>query len=157
MGKELDGNKEKYYRMRVYPIDTDTNTVEWVAEFPDLPGCIGAGDTAEEAVSMALDAKKAWIEVALEDGKNIPEPTNLYECDYSGKFTLRLPKNLHRELALQAEDEGVSINQYILYLISKGMNKEISATKETTRALTNMDWRNPIVDPPYPIFDDDRD
>ena len=27
--------------------------VEWAAEFPDLPGCVGAGDTVEEAVAMA--------------------------------------------------------------------------------------------------------
>lgn len=120
---------EELYRMRVYPIETDANTIEWAAEFPDLPGCVGAGDTAEEAVTMAMDAKKAWIEAALEEGKNVPEPKDLYEIDYSGKFTLRLPKTLHRELALQAEDEGVSLNQYILYLMAKGLNKQ----KETTR------------------------
>lgn len=114
---------EELYRMRVYPIETDANTIEWAAEFPDLPGCVGAGDTAEEAVTMAMDAKKAWIEAALEEGKNVPEPKDLYEIDYSGKFTLRLPKTLHRELALQAEDEGVSLNQYILYLMAKGLNK----------------------------------
>lgn len=137
MKKEIE-DKEKFYRMRVYPIDTDANTVEWVAEFPDLPGCVGAGDTAEEAVSMAEDAQKAWIEVAREDGKSIPEPINLYDSDYSGKFTLRLPKTLHRELALQAEDEGVSLNQYILYLISKGLNQETSATKESSKEIYKL-------------------
>lgn len=85
------------------------------------------GILPEEAVSMAIDAKKAWVEVALEEGKNIPEPTNPYSSNYSGKFTLRLPKTLHRELALLAEDEGVSLNQYLLYLIAKGLNKETSA------------------------------
>ena len=135
MKKELSGSKEKLYRMHVYPIDTDSDEIEWVAEFPDLPGCVGAGETAEEAVTMAIDAKKAWIKAAQENGRNIPEPINPYESDYSGKFTLRLPKTLHRELVLQAEDEGVSLNQYILYLISKGLNKETSATKETNKQI----------------------
>jgi predicted RNase H-like HicB family nuclease len=58
MKNKLDKNKEKAYRMRVFPIDDDVNEVEWVAELPDLPGCVGAGDTPEEAVRMAIDAKK---------------------------------------------------------------------------------------------------
>jgi len=138
MKKKLGEDKEKLYRMRVYPIETDANTVEWVAEFPDLPGCVGAGDTAEEAVLMAIDAKKAWIGVALEDGKNIPEAKNLYGNDYSGKFTLRLPKTLHKELTLQADDEGVSLNQYILYLMSKGLNKENIRTTYKFRIETSL-------------------
>lgn len=133
MEREINGNNEKSYRMRVYPIDADTDEIEWVAEFPDLPGCVGAGETAEEAVTMAIDAQRAWINVALEEGRNIPEPINPYESDYSGKFTLRLPKTLHRELVLQAEDEGISLNQYILYLVSRGLNKETSAAKETSK------------------------
>lgn len=89
MKKELSGSKEKLYRMHVYPIDADSDEIEWVAEFPDLPGCVGAGETAEEAVTMAIDAKKAWIKAAQENGRNIPEPINPYESDYSGKFTFR--------------------------------------------------------------------
>jgi len=146
MKKKVGENQEKLYRMRVYPIETDTNTVEWVAEFPDLPGCVGAGDTAEEAVLMAIDAKKAWIEIALEDEKNIPEAKNLYGNDYSGKFTLRLPKTLHRELTLQADDEGVSLNQYILYLMAKGLNKE----KEATRA--SIEKTNKFITSAIAIF-----
>ena len=116
-------SKNNLYRIRVYPVETDANTIEWAAEIPDLPGCIGAGDTAEEAVSMALDAKKAWIDTATEEGREVPKPKNLYQDDFSGKFTLRLPKTLHKELTIQAEEEGVSLNQYILYLISEGFNK----------------------------------
>jgi len=145
--------KEKnLYRMRVYPVETDANTIEWAAELPDLPGCVGAGGTAEEAVAMAMDAKKAWIETALEEGRDIPKPKNIYEDDFSGKFTLRLPKTLHKELTLQAEEEGVSLNQYLLYLITKGLNKkeEISAKYELKdkidfllrrSILSNLNWK----------------
>ncbi len=138
----MKANKEEFndklYRMRVYPIDNNVDEVEWVAEYPDLPGCVGAGDTIEEAVSMAVDAKKAWLNAAIEQGKSIPEPINLYESRYSGKFTLRLPKTLHRELALKAEDEGVSLNQYILYLISKEFSKEITETTLTDKEIYKL-------------------
>lgn len=124
-------NKDKFYRMRIYPIDEEYGEIEWVAEFPDLPGCMGAGDTAEEAMVMAMDAKKAWIEAALEEGDIIPEPSDLYKMDYSGKFTLRIPKSLHREMAIRAEDEGMSLNQLAVYLIAKGINDEVSVAGNT--------------------------
>ncbi len=38
---------------------------------------------------------------------------------YSGKFVVRVPKSLHRSLAAAAEREGVSLNQYALYKLSK--------------------------------------
>ena len=40
----------------------------FVVSYPDLPGCITCGETIESAVANALDAKKAWIEAALEEG-----------------------------------------------------------------------------------------
>ena len=41
--------------------------------------------------------------------------------DYSGQFKLRLPKSLHRALSLRSSEEGVSMNQLCLYLLSKGL------------------------------------
>ena len=38
---------------------------------PDLPGCITCGETIEAAVANAVDAKKVWIEAALEEGIEI--------------------------------------------------------------------------------------
>ena len=60
----------------------------FVASYPDLPGCLSIGDTAEEAVANAIDAKRAWLEAALEDGIEIQEPVSLK--DYSGQFKLRI-------------------------------------------------------------------
>ena len=40
----------------------------------DLEGCISEGDTLEEAMENILDAKQAWLEVAMEKGKPIPMP-----------------------------------------------------------------------------------
>ena len=50
----------------------------YVASYPDLPGCISCGETAESAVVNAQDAKRAWLEAALEDGVTIAEPDSLY-------------------------------------------------------------------------------
>lgn len=89
----------------------------FVASYPDLPGCLSIGDTAEEAVANAIDAKRAWLEAALEDGIEIQEPVSLK--DYSGQFKLRIPRSLHKSLAEQSRQEGVSMNQYCVYLLTK--------------------------------------
>lgn len=39
--------------------------------------------------------------------------------EYSGKLNLRIPKSLHKELKKEAEIEGVSLNQYMLYKLSR--------------------------------------
>ena len=82
-----------------------------------MPGCITCGETEEEAVKNALDAKKVWLEAALEDGLAIPAPDSLEA--YSGQFKLRLPRSLHRSLAEHSQREGISMNQYCVYLLAK--------------------------------------
>ena len=89
----------------------------FVVSFPDLPGCITCGETVESAVSNAMDAKKAWLEAALEERIDIHEPGSI--DDYSGQFKLRIPKSLHRLLAEHSKKEGISMNQYCLYLLSR--------------------------------------
>ena len=85
--------------------------------YPDLPGCITCSETIEGAVANAIDAKKAWLEAALEQGIEIFDPADV--SNYSGQFKLRLPKSLHRDLSLHARQEGISMNQYCLYLLAK--------------------------------------
>lgn len=95
----------------------DSSEGGFVASYPDLKGCITCADTAEAAVAMALDAKRAWLEAAIEDGFPIPDPAA--DEEYSGQFKFRLPKSLHRQLAEHAKREGISMNQYCLYLLTK--------------------------------------
>ena len=111
---------KKEFQIKLYPIkDDDGSETVWAAEIPELPGCVGAGDAPQEALLAVDDARKSWIEVALLEGKTIPKPLADDTLNFSGKFTLRLPKTLHKDLAEQAEQESVSLNQYLLYLISK--------------------------------------
>ena len=118
--KTLDDYLSLPYRMELVP---DREEGGFVASFPDLPGCLTCGDTAETALKNAQDAKKAWLEAALEENVPISEPDSLDE--YSGQFKLRLPKSLHRSLAENSKREGVSMNQYCVYLLSK--NDGVSA------------------------------
>jgi antitoxin HicB len=89
----------------------------YVVEFPDLPGCLTQAETPEEVGVMADDAKRAWLETAYLDGREIPQPT--IEDSFSGRFVVRMPRSLHRALAEQAEREGVSLNQYIVALLAR--------------------------------------
>ena len=42
------------------------------------------------------------------------------DVNYSGKFLMRVPKRLHAELAHAAKAQGVSLNQYLLYMLTRG-------------------------------------
>ena len=102
------------YRMEIVK---DSDEGGFVASYPDLPGCISCGETVEAAAANAQDAKRAWLEAAMEDGIAIREPDSL--DDYSGQFKLRIPKSLHRSLAEHSQREGISMNQYCVYLLSR--------------------------------------
>ncbi len=102
------------YRMEIVE---DREEGGFVISFPDLPGCITCGETIESAVANAEDAKRAWLEAALEEGIAIEEPDDIK--NYSGQFKLRIPRSLHRLLAEHSKKEGISMNQYCVYLLSR--------------------------------------
>jgi antitoxin HicB len=102
------------YGMELLP---DTEEGGFVVSFPDLPGCLTVGGTIEEAYKNAEDAKREWILAAMEMGITIPKPDSAK--DYSGQFKLRLPRSLHRQLVQQSKREGISMNQYCVYLLSQ--------------------------------------
>ncbi len=108
----------EYYLEADYPV-TVYNAPEggYVAEIEDLPGCLTEGETREEVFQRIEEARRAWIEVAYEDGMEIPIPRT--ERKYSGRFVLRIARSLHRHLAEQAEQEGISLNQYVENTLSE--------------------------------------
>ena len=112
--KTLNDYMKMSYRMEIVE---DKDEGGYVVSYPDLPGCITCGETIEAAVANAIDAKKVWIEAALEEGIEIHEPDSL--DNYSGQFKLRIPRSLHRSLAEHSKREGISMNQYCVYLLSK--------------------------------------
>ena len=115
--KTLDYYLSLPYRMEIIP---DMEEGGYTAKFPDLPGCLTCAETIVELVESASDAKKVWLTAALEDGVEIAEPQQESDLlEYSGQFKLRIPKSLHRQLSQQARREGISMNQYCLYLLSQ--------------------------------------
>ncbi|MDD4402662.1 MAG: toxin-antitoxin system HicB family antitoxin [Desulfitobacteriaceae bacterium] len=115
MNKDFDYYMAQPYKVVITPCDEGG----YVAEIPDLRGCITQAETNEDIMGMIEDAKRVWILAALEDGKKIPEPVK--EDDYSGKFNVRVPRTLHRMLVELASSEGVSLNQLINYTLSRAV------------------------------------
>ncbi|MEG0049161.1 MAG: type II toxin-antitoxin system HicB family antitoxin [Clostridia bacterium] len=112
--KTIDYYLQLPYRMELVE---DKDEGGYVVSFPDLKGCISSGSTVESAVANVNEAKREWLQAAIEDGYEIAEPDNLVA--YSGQFKLRIPKTLHRQLAEHSKREGISMNQYCLYLLSR--------------------------------------
>jgi antitoxin HicB len=103
----------------------------YVIVYPDLPGCVTQAETLAEIPVMAEEARRLWLETVFEDGQEIPAPSRLEE--YSGRFLVRLPRSLHRELAEEAAREGVSLNSYVATLLGRR-----DAVARVERALTRM-------------------
>ncbi|HTY65491.1 MAG TPA: type II toxin-antitoxin system HicB family antitoxin [Alphaproteobacteria bacterium] len=93
----------------------------FLVEFPDLPGCIADGHTAEEALINAKEAVEEWIDAAAKMGRPIPEPNS--NDRFSGKWVQRVPKSLHQKLAAEAKREGVSLNSFALTLLAEGIGR----------------------------------
>ena len=122
--KTVDYYMELPYKMEIVP---DKEEGGFIASFPDLPGCITVGDSIEDVIQNIVDAKRVWLESELEMGAMIPEPEEMKE--YSGQFKLRLPKSLHKQLAEHSRSEGVSMNQYCVYLLSMNSALRIGVTE----------------------------
>ncbi len=60
-----------YYHINIFWSDDDG---VWIADVPDLRGCMTHGATPGEAAYNALEAMEGWLEVAREEGMVIPEP-----------------------------------------------------------------------------------
>ena len=140
----------EYYMKLNYPVKYWNDNDGFFIEIPDLPGCMTFCDEFDQISEIAEDAKKSWISSRLERGLEIPEPRN--EEGFSGKILLRLPRSLHRTLSNQAKREGVSLNQYMLGLLSGKSsvaeieNKLIERINESQRFSTSP--ASIIKDPP---------
>jgi antitoxin HicB len=129
MSKEkTQQNSLEFYLKLEYPVTLYPDPDEgYVAEIKDFPGCITQGETAQEALAEMEDARILWIQTAYEYGDNIPLPAT--EIKYSGKTLLRMPSSLPQKLAERAQKEGISLNQYIVFLLSEANG--IKVTKST--------------------------
>lgn len=103
----------------------------YVSTVSEFPGLSAFGDTPEEAVEEAKIAVKGFLKVYEEDGCPIPESETLKP--FSGQTRLRLPKSLHATLSQEAGREGISLNSYIVHLLS-----ERHVSKHLSQELTDL-------------------
>lgn len=114
--KKVKDYMELPYNYIVQPIKDESGEY-FYAKVLELDGCQSTGDTFEEAYENLKEAMEGWIETKIEGGFEVPLPVG-YD-DFSGKFIVRIPKSLHYKLSVEAEQEGVSLNQYALYKLSR--------------------------------------
>mgnify|MGYP001139370929 CR=1 FL=1 len=100
------------YEFNVYQMQVDDH-VFWVAESKSLKGCVGQGDSADEAIKELSANEIEWINTAQEYKIPIPPVTVRKEKQFSGKVSLRFSSFVHEEANNNARDLGISLNQYI--------------------------------------------
>lgn len=99
--------------------DGEDKAKPWTATVEELPGCTAHGKTSAEALSEIEAAMAKWIGVALEEGREIPEPRSA--ATHSGRLLLRMPKTLHADLTRASEREGVSLNQFLTDVLASSI------------------------------------
>lgn len=117
--------------------------------FPDFPGCITAGSSIDEAKDMAHDALDLHIKGMLEDGENIPTPSNLEDImadpDYSDavailvvtvseekprsvRVNITVPEDMLRKIDAVAKKRGMSRSSFLVHAaqnaITSGQNRQ---------------------------------
>ncbi len=94
------------YTYRVTWSEENDEYVGLCAEFPSLSWLSSTPETALEGIRQMT----ADVVVDLKaSGELVPEPIAIRR--YSGKFVLRIPPVLHRHLALEAAEAGISLNR----------------------------------------------
>jgi predicted HicB family RNase H-like nuclease len=102
-----------HYTYRVTWSAQDREFVATCAEFPSL-SWLAASQI--EALQGLQDLLRDVIVDMEEQGEQVPLPFS--ERSFSGKFNLRVGESLHRELAIHAAEDGMSLNQYVLRKLS---------------------------------------
>lgn len=96
------------YTYRVTWSEEDQEYVGLCTEFPSLSWL---EDTPEKALTGIRKLVKECLNDMQANGEAVPEP--IATKHYSGKFMVRLPPEIHRSLAIQAAEAGVSLNRLI--------------------------------------------
>lgn len=105
--------KNDHYTYRVTWSEDDNEYVGLCVEFPSLSWL---SKTPEAALKGIRNVVAEVINDMKESGEKIPQP--LANKNYSGKFMVRVPPEVHRNLAIQAAESGVSINRLVSSRIS---------------------------------------
>jgi predicted HicB family RNase H-like nuclease len=114
----------------------------WRATVKELPDLAEFADTKERAFELALEAVEGLKKAALDEGRSFPEPADDDE-EYSGRVTVRMPISVHRSISQQAEQEGVSLNSYIVEALMLTLAERL----QRMSALATRNW--PVAEPQW--------
>jgi predicted HicB family RNase H-like nuclease len=98
-------NPNHYTYKVTWSVDDDEH-VGLCAEFPSLSWLAATPDAALSGIRRVVRQVIADMQTK---GESIPQP--LAVKNYSGEFRVRIPPDVHRALALQAAEQGVSLNR----------------------------------------------
>lgn len=106
-------NIEKYS----YQVAWSEEDEAYVARVLEFPSLAAHGDSLEAALRELKSVVEVVCEELREEEAVVPEPLSL--ASYSGRFNVRLPSELHRELVICAQRAGCSLNQYVVSKLSR--------------------------------------
>lgn len=95
-----------------YRVTWSPEDEEFVGTCLELPSLSWLAATQDEALNGTRDLVRDVIEDLRSNAEAVPEP--LTSRTYSGKFNLRVGERLHRKLAMEAAEEHLSLNQYVV-------------------------------------------
>lgn len=116
----------------------------WSAAIEQLPGCEARGATPEEAVEHLRTAMESWLAAAVDDRRVVGAPKRRTgkrraASSASGRFLVRMPSELHQQLAFAAEREHVSLNRFVTEALAASLAADGAATageRDTSDAST---------------------
>ena len=92
-----------------YRVTWSADDAEFVGLCAEFPGLSWLGPGPEEALTGIRSVVNDCIEDMAENGEEVPRPIAIRK--YSGKFMVRVPPEVHRHLAIEAAESGVSLNR----------------------------------------------
>ena len=96
----------KHYTYRLTWSPEDNEHVALCAEFPSLSWLAKTPESALKGIQKVVAEVVADMQAS---GEAVPDA--LAEKNYSGEFRVRIPPMVHRQLALMAAEQGVSLNR----------------------------------------------
>ena len=108
------GLRNDRYTYRVTWSEEDSEHVGLCAEFPSLSWLAGTPEAALRGIRKVVADVVADLRA---NGEPAPEP--VAGRRYSGKFMVRVPPEVHRRLAAEAAEQGVSLNRLASAKLSK--------------------------------------
>lgn len=100
--------KAEEYNYTVAWSEEDEAFIGRVSEFSSLAA---DGETLQDALLEIIEVVRLAIEDLVESGEPIPTP--FAKRSFSGRFNVRMPEHLHRQLAIEAQHQGVSLNRWV--------------------------------------------